>query len=131
VPEVAEHSPRALRWREGLGSPLSLYLAAASIGTLCLVDFDVVDYTNLRPQILHHTSDVGRLKLDSAIYKLKAINLFVRIERFDTCLNSQNTVPRHSLRLIEAASILAECYQAQSDSSLMMPAGLKLRLLHD
>ncbi len=77
----------------GLGSPLALYLAAAGVGTLGLVDFDVVDYTNLQRQVLHHTSDVGRLKLDSAIDKLKAINPFVRIERFDTYLNSENALP--------------------------------------
>jgi len=77
----------------GLGSPLALYLAAAGVGTLGLVDFDVVDYTNLQRQVLHHTSDVGRLKLDSAIDKLKAINPFVRIERFDTYLNSHNALP--------------------------------------
>ena len=51
----------------GLGSPLALYLTAAGVGTLGLVDFDVVDYTNLQRQVLHHTSDVGRLKLDSAM----------------------------------------------------------------
>ncbi|MGA2352366.1 MAG: molybdopterin-synthase adenylyltransferase MoeB [Terracidiphilus sp.] len=76
----------------GLGSPLALYLAAAGVGTLGLVDFDVVDYTNLQRQVLHHTSDVGRLKLDSAIDKLKAINPFVEIKRFDTYLNSQNAL---------------------------------------
>jgi molybdopterin/thiamine biosynthesis adenylyltransferase/rhodanese-related sulfurtransferase len=76
----------------GLGSPLALYLTAAGVGTLGLVDFDVVDYTNLQRQILHHTSDVGRLKLDSAIDKLKAINPFVEIKRFDTYLNSQNAL---------------------------------------
>jgi len=76
----------------GLGSPLALYLAAAGVGTLGLVDFDTVDYTNLQRQILHHTADVGRLKLDSAIDKLKAINPFVKIERFDTYLNSSNAL---------------------------------------
>jgi adenylyltransferase/sulfurtransferase len=76
----------------GLGSPLALYLAAAGVGTLGLVDFDVVDYTNLQRQVLHHTSDVGRLKLDSAIDKLKAINPFVEIKRFDTYLSSQNAL---------------------------------------
>jgi adenylyltransferase/sulfurtransferase len=76
----------------GLGSPLALYLAAAGVGTLGLVDFDVVDYTNLQRQVLHYTSDVGRLKLDSAIDKLKAINPFVEIERFDTYLNSTNAL---------------------------------------
>jgi adenylyltransferase/sulfurtransferase len=76
----------------GLGSPLALYLAAAGVGTLGLVDFDVVDFTNLQRQVLHYTSDVGRSKLDSAIDKLNAINPFVQIERFDTLLNSQNAL---------------------------------------
>src|SRR6266853_5197940 len=58
----------------GLGSPLALYLAAAGVGTLGLVDFDVVDYSNLQRQIIHSTADVGRKKLDSAADKLKAIN---------------------------------------------------------
>lgn len=76
----------------GLGSPLALYLAAAGVGTLGLVDFDVVDYTNLQRQVLHFTSDVGRPKLDSAIDKLTAINPFVQIKRFDTFLNSGNAL---------------------------------------
>jgi adenylyltransferase/sulfurtransferase len=76
----------------GLGSPLALYLTAAGVGTLGLVDFDVVDYTNLQRQVLHYTSDVGRLKIDSAIDKLTAINPFVKLERFDTYLNSQNAL---------------------------------------
>jgi adenylyltransferase/sulfurtransferase len=87
----------------GLGSPLALYLAAAGVGTLGLVDFDVVDYTNLQRQILHHTSDVGRLKLDSAIDKLKAINPFVEIERFDTYLNSRN-----ALQIVAGFDIIAD-----------------------
>ena len=76
----------------GLGSPLALYLAATGVGTLGLVDFDVVDYTNLQRQILYYTGDVGRLKLDSAIDKLTSINPFVEIKRFDTYLNSQNAL---------------------------------------
>jgi adenylyltransferase/sulfurtransferase len=76
----------------GLGSPLALYLAAAGVGALGLVDFDVVDYTNLQRQVLHYTSDVGRMKLDSAIDKLTAINPLVEIKRFDTYLNSQNAL---------------------------------------
>ncbi len=87
----------------GLGSPLALYLAAAGVGTLGLVDFDVVDYTNLQRQVLHYTSDVGRLKLDSAIDKLTAINPFVRIERFDTYLNSQN-----ALSIFDGFDIIAD-----------------------
>src|SRR3954453_22452406 len=55
----------------GLGSPLALYLAAAGVGTIGIVDFDVVDFTNLQRQIIHTTADVGRKKLDSAEDKLK------------------------------------------------------------
>src|SRR3954471_12270903 len=76
----------------GLGSPLALYLAAAGVGTLGLVDFDVVDFTNLQRQIIHSTSDVGRKKLDSATEKIEAINPFVDVVRFDTRLSSDNAM---------------------------------------
>jgi len=76
----------------GLGSPMALYLAAAGVGTLGLVDFDVVDYTNLQRQIIHFTSDVGRKKLDSAADKLKAINPYLNLRTFDTRLSSANAL---------------------------------------
>src|SRR5215468_652685 len=76
----------------GLGSPLALYLAAAGVGTLGIVDFDVVDYTNLQRQIIHSTVDVGRPKLDSAAEKLKAMNPFLNIRKFDTRLSSENAI---------------------------------------
>jgi sulfur-carrier protein adenylyltransferase/sulfurtransferase len=76
----------------GLGSPLALYLGAAGVGTLGIVDFDVVDYTNLQRQIIHSTADVGRKKLDSAAEKLKAINPFLNIRKFDTRLSSDNAL---------------------------------------
>ena len=76
----------------GLGSPLALYLGAAGVGTLGIVDFDVVDYTNLQRQIIHTTADVGRKKLDSAAEKLKAINPFLNIRRFETKLTSANAL---------------------------------------
>ena len=76
----------------GLGSPAALYLAAAGIGTLGLVDFDVVDETNLQRQVLHGTKDIGRLKLDSATDRIHDINPFVHVERFDTALTSQNAL---------------------------------------
>src|ERR1700682_5761777 len=76
----------------GLGSPLALYLAAAGVGTLGLVDFDVVDYTNLQRQIIHSTADVGRKKLDSAADKLKAINPFLNLKTFDLRLSSDNAL---------------------------------------
>src|SRR5947208_17178092 len=76
----------------GLGSPLALYVAAADVGTLGIVDFDVVDYTNLQRQIIHTTADVGRKKLDSATEKLKAINPFLNIRTFETELTSENAL---------------------------------------
>ncbi|MGA9354700.1 MAG: molybdopterin-synthase adenylyltransferase MoeB [Terriglobales bacterium] len=76
----------------GLGSPLALYLTAAGVGTLGIVDFDVVDYTNLQRQIIHTTADVGRKKLDSAAEKLKAINPFLNLRKFETRLTSANAL---------------------------------------
>ena len=76
----------------GLGSPLALYLAAAGVGTLGIVDFDVVDFTNLQRQIIHSTADVGRKKLDSAAEKLKAINPFINLKTFETRLSSANAL---------------------------------------
>jgi adenylyltransferase/sulfurtransferase len=76
----------------GLGSPLALYLAAAGVGTLGLVDFDVVDLTNLQRQIIHTTNDVGRPKLDSAAEKLVAINPFIQVRKFETKLTSANAL---------------------------------------
>jgi molybdopterin/thiamine biosynthesis adenylyltransferase/rhodanese-related sulfurtransferase len=87
----------------GLGSPLALYLTAAGVGTLGLVDFDVVDYTNLQRQIIHSTADVGRKKLDSAAEKLAAINPFVNVTKFETKLTSAN-----ALELFREFDIIAD-----------------------
>ncbi len=76
----------------GLGSPLALYLGAAGVGTIGIVDFDVVDYTNLQRQIIHSTADVGRKKLESAAEKLKGINPFLNIRTFETRLSSENAL---------------------------------------
>ena len=76
----------------GLGSPLTLYLAAAGVGTLGVVDFDVVDLTNLQRQIIHSTADVGRKKLDSAAEKIKSINPYVNLRPFETRLTSANAL---------------------------------------
>ncbi len=76
----------------GLGSPLAFYLAAAGVGTLGLVDFDVVDSSNLQRQIIHSTKDVGRPKLDSAEEKLKALNPHMNIVKFNTMLLSANAM---------------------------------------
>ena len=76
----------------GLGSPAALYLAAAGVGTLGLVDFDVVDQTNLQRQILHGTSAVGTLKLESARARIQDLNPNVQVETFETRLTSENAL---------------------------------------
>lgn len=76
----------------GLGSPIALYLAAAGIGRLGLVDYDVVDFSNLQRQILHGTEDVGRKKLNSARDRIKAINPNVRVDLHDMMFRSENAM---------------------------------------
>ena len=76
----------------GLGSPVALYLAAAGVGRIGIVDFDVVDYSNLQRQVIHGTPDVGRPKLDSARDRLNAINPEVTVETHDVALSSDNAL---------------------------------------
>jgi len=87
----------------GLGSPLALYLTAAGIGTLGLVDFDVVDASNLQRQIIHSTKDIGRKKIDSAEEKLKALNPAIHIVKHETMLSSAN-----ALEIIKDYDIVAD-----------------------
>lgn len=87
----------------GLGSPVALYLAAAGVGTLGLVDFDVVDATNLQRQILHGTRDVGRPKLDSAADRLRDVNPHVEVARHETRLSSEN-----ALGIIEGYDVVVD-----------------------
>lgn len=97
LPEVGLSGQRRLKSARvlvvgagGLGSPVALYLAAAGVGTLGLVDFDEVDATNLQRQILHGESDVGRLKLDSARDRLAETNPHVEVIAHDARLSSGN-----------------------------------------
>jgi adenylyltransferase/sulfurtransferase len=76
----------------GLGSPLALYLAAAGVGTLGIVEFDTVDESNLQRQLLHGTRDVGRSKMDSAVERLRDTNPHVRVERHEARLTSANAL---------------------------------------
>jgi len=99
LPEVGMEGQRRLKAARvlcvgtgGLGSPLALYLAAAGIGTLGLVDFDVVDASNLQRQIIHSTKDIGRKKLDSAEEKLLALNPALNVVKHDTMLSSANAL---------------------------------------
>ena len=99
LPEVGLEGQRKLKAARvlmigtgGLGSPLGLYLTAAGIGTIGLVDFDVVDESNLQRQIIHGTKDVGRPKIESAQERLKDINPNVKIEAHETRLTSENAL---------------------------------------
>jgi adenylyltransferase/sulfurtransferase len=99
LPEVGLEGQRKLKAARvlmigtgGLGSPLGLYLAAAGIGTIGLVDFDVVDESNLQRQIIHGTKDVGRPKIASAQERLNDINPNVKIEAHETRLTSENAL---------------------------------------
>jgi sulfur-carrier protein adenylyltransferase/sulfurtransferase len=99
LPEVGMEGQRKLKAARvlcvgtgGLGSPLSFYLAAAGIGTLGLVDFDVVDASNLQRQIIHSTKDIGRKKLDSAAEKLTALNPALNVVKHETMLSSANAL---------------------------------------
>ena len=76
----------------GLGSPVALYLGAAGVGTLGIVDFDVVDFSNLHRQVIHGTPDVGRSKLQSAKDRLQALNPEVHVELHETALSSSNAL---------------------------------------
>lgn len=87
----------------GLGAPLGLYLAAAGVGRLGLVDFDVVDFSNLHRQVIHFTGDVGRPKLHSAADKLRAINPEVQLDLYEEPLKSTN-----ALRIFQPYDIIID-----------------------
>jgi molybdopterin/thiamine biosynthesis adenylyltransferase/rhodanese-related sulfurtransferase len=99
MPEVALDGQKKLKQARvltigagGLGSPLALYLAAAGVGTIGIVDFDVVDESNLQRQIIHGTSDVGRPKMESARDRIKEINPNVEVVAFEEALTSENAL---------------------------------------
>lgn len=87
----------------GLGSPLALYLAAAGVGTIGLVDFDVVDETNLHRQVLFSARDVGRSKLEAAAERLSAVNPHVDIVKFERRLTSENAI-----EILEGFDVVAD-----------------------
>ncbi len=99
MPEVALDGQKKLKQAKvltvgtgGLGSPLALYLAAAGVGTLGVVDFDVVDESNLQRQIIHGTSDVGRPKIESARDRITDMNPNVHVEAYEEALTSENAL---------------------------------------
>src|SRR5437588_4282934 len=99
IPEVGIEGQKKLKAAKvllvgagGLGAPLGLYLAAAGIGKIGLVDFDVVDFTNLQRQVIHSTKDVGRNKIDSAAEKMVGINPHLEIAKHEVALSSENAL---------------------------------------
>jgi sulfur-carrier protein adenylyltransferase/sulfurtransferase len=99
IPDVAMAGQKRLKNAKvlcigagGLGSPVAMYLAAAGVGTLGIVDFDLVDETNLQRQVIHGTSDVGRPKLDSAADRIREINPFVNVVKHETMVSSENAM---------------------------------------
>jgi adenylyltransferase/sulfurtransferase len=110
MPEVGIDGQRKLKAASilcigagGLGSPVAMYLAAAGVGRLGIVDFDVVDFSNLQRQILHGTPDVGRPKLASAKDRLQALNPNVHVETYETALSSEN-----ALKLFEPYDVIVD-----------------------
>ncbi len=99
LPEVGPQGQRRLKDARvaligagGLGSPAALYLAAAGVGTIGLVDFDVVEESNLQRQVIHGTGTLGQSKLDSASARIRDLNPHVHVERFETRLTSENAL---------------------------------------
>lgn len=110
LPEVGIEGQRKLKAARvlcigagGLGAPLTMYLAAAGVGTIGIVDFDVVEASNLHRQVIHGTADIGRSKLDSAAESVQAINPNVKIVKFETRLTSEN-----ALKIFQDFDIVAD-----------------------
>jgi sulfur-carrier protein adenylyltransferase/sulfurtransferase len=110
MPEVGVEGQRKLKAASvlcigagGLGSPVAMYLAAAGVGRLGIVDFDVVDFSNLQRQILHGTPDVGRSKLASAKDRLLALNPEIQVDTYETALSSEN-----ALKLFEPYDVIVD-----------------------
>src|SRR5437016_10790948 len=99
LPQIGEEGQEKLKRSSvliigagGLGSPVALYLAAAGVGRIGLVDFDEVDVTNLHRQVLYATSDVGHAKLDAAASRLRDVNPDIAIETHRGALSSENAL---------------------------------------
>ena len=110
MPEVGIDGQRRLKASSvlcigagGLGSPAAMYLAAAGVGRIGIVDFDVVDFSNLQRQLLHGTPDVGRTKLASAKDRLNSLNPHVEIDTYETALSSEN-----ALKLFEPYDVILD-----------------------
>ena len=111
MPEVGVDGQRRLKAGSvlcvgagGLGSPAAMYLAAAGVGRIGIVDFDVVDYSNLQRQIIHGTSSIGKTKLQSAKERLLDINPHIQVDTYETALSSDN-----ALELFAPYDVILDC----------------------
>jgi len=116
IPEVGLEGQRKLKNSSalvigtgGLGSPVALYLAAAGIGRIGLVDYDVVDSSNLQRQVIHGTSTVGKLKVESAKAKLLDLNPDIQVDVYNEPYTSEN-----ALRILLSSKMMAcaTCFPA-------------------
>ena len=128
LPQVGEAGQRALKNSRvlvvgagGLGSPVLLYLAAAGVGTIGIVDFDTVDLSNLQRQIIHGTSGIGSSKIDSATDRVREINPNVSVEAYQTRLTSQNAlvIARGYNLIIDGTDNFATRYLVNDTSVLL------------
>ena len=108
----------------GLGAPLAMYLAAAGVGTIGLVDFDTVDASNLQRQIIHSTATVGKLKVDSAEIMLKGLNPFLNVVKHNTMLTSAN-----ALEILKDYDVIADGTDNFQTRYLLNDASLILKKL--
>jgi molybdopterin/thiamine biosynthesis adenylyltransferase/rhodanese-related sulfurtransferase len=106
----------------GLGSPIAMYLAAAGIGKIAMVDFDIVDYSNLQRQLLHTDADVGRPKTESAMETIRGINPNVEVVLYPTRITSEN-----ALDLIRPYDIVVDCTDNFSTRYLINDACVLLK----
>ncbi len=111
IPEVGLNGQRRLKASSvlvigtgGLGSPVALYLAAAGVGRIGLVDYDVVDATNLQRQVIHSTSTVGMRKVESARKRLLDLNPFIQVEAYDEPFTSEN-----AMRIARDYDVIVDC----------------------
>lgn len=101
----------------GLGSPCAMYLAAAGVGTIGIVDGDIVSLSNLQRQVIHYTNDVGRAKVASASAKMKMLNPDVRIEAYETFFTKDN-----AMEIIEPYDFILDCTDSFASKYLVNDA---------
>lgn len=132
IPEIGEHGQQKLKASSalligagGLGSPAGMYLAAAGVGRIGVVDYDAVDISNLQRQVLHDTAGLGAAKVASAAARLKEINPEIEIETYNTALDSSN-----ALEIAQGYDVLVDGSDNFATRYLLSDLGVKLGIPH-